>query len=399
MNEEGIIVIGAGMAGLVAAIKLSDLGYACTIFDQSLPAAKDRVGGFAKFSGAKFSLPPAGMGLLEVCNSESHLNHTIQEVIILLGLDKYKILGSSDISTSKINGLRKYDSIVLTPQQIDLLILSLEKEVEEISTIQIIKSKAEIIKANDDGVSIRVSSENEDYLIHTKTVFYAGGRQDTSQLINAGLESTTAKGIDLGVRIEFHSNEGLANLRQLGPDAKIIENRCRTFCLNVPGHIYRYPFENISIPGGVVASQEHKFHNVGILHRSLNKDEALGKIRQVVNSLPREIFEKVYEVKGSALGETEGLLNDLYGREVVSELLIFCESLQNRNLIDWNHQHYVHLPLIDWHWDTFSQAGTFKTNVDSVYCIGDISGHARGLLQAAASGWLAAEEYSNAHKY
>lgn len=51
------------------------------------------------------------------------------------------------------------------------------------------------------------------------------------------------------------------------------------------------------------------------------------------------------------------------------------------------------MPLLDWHWHTFATPSSHLTSLPGVYALGDSSGHARGLLQASVSGWLAAEEY------
>jgi thioredoxin reductase len=392
LRQKDIVIIGGGLAGLVAAFRLNDLGIACTLVDQSLPQARGKIGGFAKFSGAKFSLPPAGMGLLDLCESYEALEATIGKVTCLLGLERFEKHASIDHSKYFPN-LRKYDSVVLTPTEINQVIAELEDRVEQTKTIQFIHGAAHVSSISDDKVDVEIVTAQGIEVFSAKTLIYAGGRQGAGNLSSLGLERTFVKGIDVGVRIEFSATSGLSELRKLGPDAKIIKDACRTFCLNVPGEIYRYPFENISIPGGIVAETDHEFHNVGILYRSPNKLELIDRVKRVAASLPSSILEKGYVVQNGVLGNSKSVLNDLYGASIVNELESFCHYLSTEGLINWDHEHIIYLPLIDWYWDTFSLHGTFKTSSESVYCIGDTSGHARGLLQAAMSGWLAAEEY------
>ena len=54
-----LVVIGGGLGGMAAAFKSKGSRRKIALLDDSLPAAGGRLGGFAKFSGAKFSLLPA----------------------------------------------------------------------------------------------------------------------------------------------------------------------------------------------------------------------------------------------------------------------------------------------------------------------------------------------------
>lgn len=393
MDSE-IVIIGAGLAGLVAAIRLRQLGYEPILIDASLPDAGGEVGGFAKFSGAKFSLPPAGMGLLGVAKTEAKLWSAINSVTEILGLDFSAIQKSSDKS-NVIPTLREYSSLLLTPDEIDSLIFRLTSILNELN-VQLIRGHCDSISANEHSNILTIKQDEATIIVNCKIVFYAGGRLGTESLIKAGVVPTDTKGIDVGVRIEFFENEGLSGLRQYGPDAKFIRDNCRTFCLNMPGEVYRYPFRNISVPGGVVANKLSTKSNVGILYRTPEKIKIISNLIKVGSLIRKEDLELGFRVKGTALGNSTSLLRDIYGEEAVSKLEEFCSYLGQNGLVDWSLEHIVHIPLIDWHWSTFAQEGTFKTTNKSIFCLGDSSGHARGLLQAAVSGWLAAEEYSYA---
>ncbi len=64
------VVIGGGLAGLLGALRLADAGHSVVLFDQALPQAGGRLGGFAEFSGAKFSLAQFALAMRkhsEVC--------------------------------------------------------------------------------------------------------------------------------------------------------------------------------------------------------------------------------------------------------------------------------------------------------------------------------------------
>ncbi len=357
------------------------------------------MGGFARFSGAKFSLPPAGMGLLPVVGSYENLSEVINDVLQILHL-RDKVPENSLDFNAKLSdeqfGLgvstRNYDSIVLTPCEMGELIAKLTKQVN--ANCFIIEGEClRISKGSGTWEMLyRPTGHSDHRSLLSTAVFFAGGRTSSNLVTSTGCQATTGKGLDLGVRVEFPCRQDLMALRALGPDAKVLAGNCRTFCLNVPGHIYRYDFDSISIPGGVVAERLHAAGNVGILYRHPEKALAL---EGIVNEAKRlhDSCKTPFQANDDFLGDAAPVITRLFGQHVVSALGIFADVLQDLGLVNWSRPHYVHLPLLDWHWPTFSLPGTFQTTVDGVYVLGDSSGQARGLLQAAASGYIAAQEY------
>lgn len=391
MDRE-VIIIGAGLAGIVASLKLSFEGVYPVLIDNSLPQANGSLGGFAKFSGAKFSLPPAGMGLLNVVKSEQKLWDVIDEVCKLLEINYSRDSSTSQETSTLISTLRSYESVLFSEEKMEQLINSLTQMLSS-RGIEVLSGECQKIEPREGYVTVHFNQNSSQHKLVCKTLFYAGGRLGSELLHSAGVEPTDVKGLDVGVRVEFDDPAGLVDLRKLGPDAKIIQGDCRTFCLNYPGEIFRYPFANTTIPGGVVSDQGNS-SNVGILYRSENKYSLLREILENLEHLPKETIEHPYFVTGDFLGDASQVLRDLYGSQVVSALQDFGNYLNHINLIDWDIPHKIHMPLLDWHWPTFSTDNSFKTSEPSIYCLGDSSGHARGLLQAALSGWLAAEEYT-----
>ena len=223
-------------------------------------------------------------------------------------------------------------------------------------------------------------------------IFYAAGRLSDRILLTAGAKPTEGKGLDVGVRLEFNDKAALSALRQYGPDAKVISGACRTFCLNSPGTIYRYRSEGFSIPGGVVAEPDTQHGNVGILLRLAGKKAALERVRNFACANEHEILTASSQWQSGKMLATP-LLTALYGTHAAQSLSAFVNHLGDSNLVDLQAKYRIHLPLVDWHWNTFAIDGSHQTSLPGMYAIGDSSGHARGLLQACMSGWLAAEEY------
>jgi uncharacterized FAD-dependent dehydrogenase len=397
-NSEDVIILGGGLAGLFAAIKLVQANKKVTLVDNSLPEAHGKLGGFAKFSGAKFSLPPAGMGLAALTGSSESLQKRIEEVIEILGIGGLDQQSSRDcraagtVQMGMQTELRSYSSIVLTPNQIDDLIARLTVMLE--GRCQIIQGEAKQLTRIDDkwAVDVKQKGQNQCKQISASAVFYAAGRLASDILDKAGAAQYPGKGLDLGFRVEFLEHESLRSLRSLGPDAKIIRGTCRTFCLNSPGEIYYYKYGDVNIPGGIVADKTVSTANVGILARTENKENGIHRV--IKNFGAVEAHLKNYELRtGVPQLTSDSSLIALFGEEIASQLQDFVSALGDLKLINWSRPYRLHMPLIDWYWNTYCATASHKTSLPLLYALGDSAGHARGLLQAALSGWIASEEY------
>jgi uncharacterized FAD-dependent dehydrogenase len=271
----------------------------------------------------------------------------------------------------------------------DAVIEGLESDI--ISTVRTIRGACISLVKRDAGWSGTILTNSGEVTIASSEVVVAAGRSSNLDLIASGATPTSGKGLDVGFRVEFAGAE-LTTLRSLGPDAKLIMGPCRTFCLNVPGKIFPHFFRGISIPGGVVADPDTSTSNVGILCRlNVEKNHWLEGFLTRVASVDRDLKAPLFS-SGPVSKELDDLLGYLYGRQAAQLLREFIRSLHEKKLVDFDSEHKFYLPLLDWYWNTFSLENTFRSSVPSLYVIGDQSGHARGLLQAAVSGWLVAEE-------
>ena len=172
-----------------------------------------------------------------------------------------------------------------------------------------------------------------------------------------------------------------------------MHDRCRTFCLNSPGTIYRYPFRGITVPGGVVAEESTPSANVGVLLRVPGKEARIHEIVERARPIAEKLVHQSSVLRSDASFSMPDAVSHLYGEAAAGKLEHFCRMLDQLELVDLRQPHRVHIPLLDWHWHTFAAAGSHRTTLENVYALGDSAGHARGLLQAGVSGWLAAEEF------
>lgn len=385
------LIVGGGLGGLSAAYVLRDAGLDVVLVDRSLPEADGSLGGFTRFSGAKFSLLPAGQGLAAVAGGIEKLQATIADVLAFCGLSEESAVGSRDVLSDQPIGaqanVRAYKSIVLTPQEVEQLVRRVSAKVG--SSIRVIDAGVDELRQVSSGW---LACSNGKAIVEARIAIFCGGRTGGELLRRAGAIPQEGKGIDLGVRIEFSDRESLRALRDRGPDAKILIGPTRTFCVNSPGTIFRYGFRQVTIPGGIVADAAERSANFGILTRVRGKEERLGRVMQAIGTARPAEYEAAHLVKGAPFQDKAAILESAYGSEVVGHLQSFAETLGELGLVDWAAEHRIHFPLLDWHWDTFAVGNSHRTSQPNLFVAGDAAGHARGLLQAGVSGWLAALE-------
>ncbi len=387
-----IVVIGGGLAGTLAALRLSRDCDNVTVIDESVPAANGRLGGFAEFSGAKFSMLPAGQGLIRVAGSASRVQAVSREVLNELGLDDLCAASMKNPFYEASDGLslRSYESILVSPTRMAALLSRLTERLGKLVSLE--NGRVVFLSKISRGWITSLSNGRS---MVADAVIYAGGRTGGNLLELAGAKPQVGKGIDVGVRMNFPDGAGLARLRRMGADAKFLSGRCRTFCLNHPGNVYRYPFDGYSIPGGVVAGPSVQSANVGILLRLGEKARVLQSTREVVEANLLTGYDVGALTRTCGLADKNALVNQAWGSEVVEELEAFLDLLATDGLVDWSVPHEVLWPLLDWHWPVFALPNSFRTTQERLYVAGDSAGHARGLLQAAVAGWLAAEALVN----
>lgn len=383
------IIIGGGLAGLAAAAKAEQLGMSAFLVDAGIPQARSSLGGFAPFSGAKFSLSPAGSGIALLVGGQDALIEQYRETcleFVELGFDEFALdeheLVGNETDVEHALAYRGYHSVLLSPNRMDSLLAAMGAR---LSTTVIVRARAQKIALSTDQHQVVLCDGRR---VAGRSLIVAAGRLGAELLENAGVPQTKGKGIDVGVRLSFDSLEPVAHLRSLGPDAKIMADGVRTFCLNSPGKIFHYPGLGYQIPGGIVAAEDWTQANVGILCRSDDRDAALAHFALRDPAATSPIVQRGSRLNLGWNAETV----DILGGVVVARLDNFVDQLAKSGLLNLPDCYDVHLPLLDWHWPVFSLPGRLETGVGGVFAAGDVSGHARGLLQAAVMGRLAVEE-------
>lgn len=388
-----LLIVGGGLAGLAAAAEAETQGIESLIVDCGMPEAPGSLGGFAAFSGAKFSLAPAGSGLAPVVGGQAELIKRYEAIcreFSALGFQEFQVsdseLAGRELGVGEELAYRSYHSILLTPRRIQDLLSALTSRLTRTTLINSAVSRLSLSEGSPFGAHLKDGS-----VIKAKSVIVAAGRLGAALLELAGVPQTRGKGIDVGVRLGFEGREPVAKLRELGPDAKFMADGVRTFCLNSPGRIFHYPGLGFSLPGGVVAEAAWPESNVAILARFDDRQAMLDRVAGTGDA-----DEKPFELVGSgeSLGWTQHSRRIL-GDDVIGRIDEFVRKLASSGIVSLPPAYAVHYPLFDWHWPVFSLPSRLATGVPGVLAAGDASGHARGLMQAVVMGKVAVQELIN----
>lgn len=388
-----VTILGGGLAGLMAAIRAEEAGLSTVLVDAGVPGPGSGLGGFAPFSGAKFSMFPAGSGIVPLVGSEAGLIEGYSRMcryFAALGFEQFElepaqVAGEQSPAGSGLD-YRRYHSVLLSPTEMTRFLTALAGRLTRTRVVRAAATALDLGTGSAFGVRLLDGTT-----IRGDALIVAAGRLGAGLLAAAGVPETEGKGIDVGVRLEFDERTSLAALRALGPDAKFMADGVRTFCLNSPGRIFHYPGSGFSLPGGVVAEPDWGRSNVGILCRLKDRTGTLARLAACAPA------------PGSAPLAQPGSSRDL-GWTADSRTLLgaaaglidaFVARLEDSGAVTLPSRYVVHYPLLDWHWPVFSTQERLGTAVEGVLATGDASGHARGLMQAALTGVLAVEEILN----
>ena len=194
------LVLGGGLGGLAAAYVLALAGADVVLIDRSLPEANGALGGFTRFSGAKFSLLPAGQGLVPVAGGVENLQQVIGEVLNFCGLSGHQAIGSRDLLEDKPSAagtnIRTYQSLVLTPSQIEHTVQLISSRIRRL--VRVIDAEVLDIEHHS---SRWVALGGNGKIAEGRNAVFAGGRTAGSLLRRAGATPQEGKGVDLGVRV------------------------------------------------------------------------------------------------------------------------------------------------------------------------------------------------------
>jgi len=432
--HQDVVIVGAGSAGLFAALVLAESGLRVTVVDRGL-APKERtsitygVGGAGTFSDGKLNLTtkiggnPAAIGC-----SDAELLQLIAQVD-----DTFTRCGAP----ANYSGENSQDLLRLNQEAAQAGIEFIAGRQRHIGTSRI----REVIDAlyrdlMERGIAFRLDAKveditKEDDVFHVKLtegeitaqyVIGATGRsgaywlREVARELGAGPEFGP---IDVGVRVEFPA-ELYTHVEEIMYDAKLrvrtptYDDMVRTFCTNPRGFVVREDYESFALVNGH-AENDRKSENTNFallahvemtdpVEDSTQYGRAIAQLattigggRPILQRLKdlqqgrRSTMERIRRVRiRPTLQEyTPGDVSIALPQRIVVDIVEAIERLDQILPGLASDGTLIYAPEIKFYDTRYRVKDGMETSMPGLYVVGDASGHSRGIVFAAVTGILA----------
>lgn len=453
-NSYDVIIVGAGPAGIFSALELlkqkedtkiliiekgKDLDrricpmkikeISCTACPEC--ALLSGWGGAGAFSDGKLNLSPEVGGFLSRYMDSNRLQSLIlyiDEIYVRYGAPR-KIYGDNKEEIEKIQRLASGNGLLFIPSRIRHIGTDRCKKVlknikdnlnKRVKTI--FSSEAEkVITERKKAVGIRLKNGRR---LYSEFVILAPGREGSRWLEREAkrLRLTLLKNpVDIGVRVElpasvFEPLTAITYEPKLIFHSKKFDDKVRTFCVNPYGEVVREYLKGIwTVNGHSYANRKTANTNFALLVSTFFTEpfddpisygryiaelaNLLGKgvIVQRLGDLQRgrrSTHERIAKgsVKPTLKDATPGDLSFVIPHRYMSDILEMLEAL-DKIAPGINSEHTLLYGAEVKFYSMYPKlTESLETEIDNLFAVGDGAGVSRGLIQASASGVIAARE-------
>jgi len=432
--HQDVVIVGAGSAGLFAALVLAESGLRVTVVDRGL-APKERtsitygVGGAGTFSDGKLNLTtkiggnPAAIGC-----SDAELLQLIEQVDATFtrcgAPANYSGENSQDLLRLNQEAAQAGIEFIAGRQRhigtsrIREVIDALYRDLMERGIAFRLDAKVEDITKEDDVFHVKLT-EGE---ITAQYVIGATGRsgaywlREVARELGAGPEFGP---IDVGVRVEFPA-ELYTHVEEIMYDAKLrvrtptYDDMVRTFCTNPRGFVVREDYESFALVNGH-AENDRKSENTNFallahvemtdpVEDSTQYGRAIAQLattigggRPILQRLKdlqqgrRSTMERIRRVRiRPTLQEyTPGDVSMALPQRIVVDIVEAIERLDQILPGLASDGTLIYAPEIKFYDTRYRVKDGMETSMPGLYVVGDASGHSRGIVFAAVTGILA----------
>ncbi len=314
-----------------------------------------------------------------------------------------------------------YNVIQFEPSQLPCAISNLKKRLEDSGiTFRLSTKVIEINSKNDYQNKVRCIRHDKEIVLSCNFIILAVGKIGAKWLMEQskclGLMKTH-RPIDIGVRIEI-PNEVLAPFTKVHRDLKLVRkvnttSLIKTFCTCVGGIVLPCWYDNILLLGGYTGARKSANTNFALqikmnmgdtdpieygfsIARAVNLIGQGKPLVQQLGTMKRKVPSTVSDIENNIVKTTlpfytAGDINLAYPRFIVDNILetlaIFDKVMPGVNA-DTN---VVSAPCLEFCYPRYIVNKNMETNKKSVFIVGDVAGYAKGIVQSAASGILAAK--------
>jgi uncharacterized protein len=454
MKKFDVIIIGAGPSGIFAALELlksnnklsilmiekgKDIDKrACPVKVKNISCTACKEcdllsgwGGAGAFSDGKLSLSPEVGGFLSRYMEKDEVRSLINYVdgIYLRYGAPAEIFGDSVEEVQELEKLSSMNELVLIPSKIrhigtdrcKLLLKKIREDIDNtIETIFQTEVQAVIIKDGKyTGVSLKDGTE-----IHSDFLILAPGREGSRWLEEESkrLELTLLKNpVDIGVRVELPASV-LEPLTKITYEPKLLfyskrfDDKVRTFCVNPYGEVVKEYLKGIwTVNGHSYADRRTNNTNFAILVSTyftepFDEPISYGRyIAQLANFLGKGVIvqrlgdlmsgrrstqERISKgiVRPTLTDATPGDLSFVIPYRYLCDIMEMLEAL-DRIAPGVNSRHTLLYGVeVKFYSMQLKLTDKLETEIANIFAVGDGAGVSRGLIQASASGVVAARE-------
>jgi uncharacterized FAD-dependent dehydrogenase len=388
------IVIGAGPSGILAALRLLDLGVNFIIVDRGVnfdqrnyQKYEDIAGGFGGaglFSDGKISYPPASTNLWlstdkqKIKNAYYYLQRLMSQFgISLLEFDnKWQEELFFHFEKNKF-----YISDFITKNQAKYFLSYAYEKL--FSRVKFNTEIVEILKKN----NVYLLKTNQE-LFQTKNIIIATGKLALPQ-ITESLKVNSEMCFEAGIRVET-LNDFFKPYHTNVHDYKYIEKKddtvFRTFCCCKNGE--------------VVKSKIGDFYSYNGIGRISTKKSNIGLLIKTINPKLLPVFStKIKNMKSQKISLYEFIKGEFFGEPFDNMFKIKIKEIIDLDCLDIVHKTDIYLPEIERFGKYYSiNTVDFKVNNERIWICGDASNLFRGLLSAMISGIYVVENMIEQNK-
>jgi len=398
-----VLFNGTGCAGCGGKCQIiSGVGGACSSVSCGILSKYPAGSGLKKLLGKEKLLELESQVLEWLGESGKNIFNVVEPDV---GQQIYRLSNNEDIT------IKTYQSLSVEGERFENLMNNLLTEIIQLGVEIKFKQRVKDIANSGDGFSI--VTDEDTYT--AKNVIIATGRAGNSEMLKL-MEGIGVKiagvGGYIGVRFEDRASKALVDLREKVLDPKFKRNKTRLFCfcpegkvvaMSVPNCFAGKPIDSTEgcvwegSPWGNFSVQKEAFFGDTVDYFKWEKSFVDNYMKMsggflIGQSLKTAINDSAPEVTDSSIQKRYscGSVKKLLGAELVDEMIEFLVDVDNvfDNQIITEECH-IFAPELHL-WPKIVTDSHLRAQ-KGIYVIGDVSGVARGIMQAQVMGLRAAE--------
>ncbi len=444
-----VCIVGLGPAGLGVASELAGTRHAskvvcveagvdadkrfCTVLEGGACRRAEPcqitsgVGGAAVLSAGKVSALPAGRALVQILGDESRAVAALDE-----GLERFKqyvplqnpdrskpVIAQAAAEYSKYGfDFRYYDAYRYNRRDLVSGIDAMVSKMRQAGTSVLTESRVQTVEARHGGYDVYLAGPTGESRVRSTSVVIAGGR--TAYRLISAVVGKLELGAgwsypDVGVRLEFPT-EIWPEIDRAHNDLKLHFGSSRTFCVCKDGWLAPYRVGDFFLLEGYSEPNERSgFTNLAVTVREPSPTgtqhepllDAIGtRLRSRSHGKPvrQRLSDYLKHVRSETRGPRRsverssvilynwGNVEDCFPEAINSHIREAVTYFSQRLLPPSEYNSIsVFAAELDYYWPQVQVDRTFQSNRVGLYFVGDAVGRFRGILQAFASGLVAAQ--------